>query len=188
MSLLQLDRAGVGQQLVFGEQQAVADAQLGAVLPGEQAAEVADVDDRELRRALRLAVEEVGDRRHGVELELLVGVELELHATPQSRPVIRDSRITGVRSVVKESFTTAATRSRLPSAVHSVREFLASMSALVQTVASARLPTESGANSPDIPESCPTPPANCPRFFDSCPESPPPRCRRGWSRSPLTPS
>ena len=37
------------------------------------------VDDRVLRRALRLAVEEVRDGGHGVELEGLIGVELELH-------------------------------------------------------------------------------------------------------------
>ena len=36
-----LDRPRVGQQFVFGEQQPVADAQLGAVLAGEQAAVVA---------------------------------------------------------------------------------------------------------------------------------------------------
>ena len=75
-----LDGPGVGQQLVFGQEQAVADAQLGAVLPGEQAAPVAQLDDGILRRALRLAVEEVGDRGDGVELELLVGVELQFHA------------------------------------------------------------------------------------------------------------
>jgi hypothetical protein len=37
------------------------------------------LDYRELQRSLRLAVEQLDDRGHGVELELLVGVELELH-------------------------------------------------------------------------------------------------------------
>lgn len=37
------------------------------------------MDDRKLRRSLRLPFEEVGDGADGVELELLVRVELELH-------------------------------------------------------------------------------------------------------------
>ena len=90
MSLRSLHGAGVGQQLVVGQQQAIADAQFGPVLAGEQPAEVANVDDGVLRRALRLAVEEVGDRRHGVELELLVGVELQLHG-PSSSPSLLDA-------------------------------------------------------------------------------------------------
>ena len=40
-----LDLRGVGRQLVFGQQQVVADAQLGPLLPGEQAPHGAQVDD-----------------------------------------------------------------------------------------------------------------------------------------------
>lgn len=39
---------------------------------------------RELGRSLRLAVEEIDDRRDSVQLELLVGVELELHVFPEA--------------------------------------------------------------------------------------------------------
>src|SRR3990172_6544026 len=38
-----------------------------------------EIDNGVLRRAPRLAVEELRHGRHGVELEALVGVELELH-------------------------------------------------------------------------------------------------------------
>lgn len=39
---------------------------------------IAPINDSVLGRLLRLAIEEVGDSRRGVELELLIGVELEL--------------------------------------------------------------------------------------------------------------
>ena len=81
-----LDGPGVGGELVFGQEQAVADPQLGAVLPGEQAPKGAQIDDRILRGALGLALEEVGDRGDGVELELLVGVKLQLQlSSPRFR-------------------------------------------------------------------------------------------------------
>jgi hypothetical protein len=47
---------------------------------GEQAAHVTDLDDGEFRRTLWLAGEQIGYRRDSVELEGLVGVELELHS------------------------------------------------------------------------------------------------------------
>ena len=106
-----LDGARVGQQLVVGQQQPVADAQLGPVLPGEQPALVANVDDRVLRRALGLAVEEVGDGRHGIELELLVGVELELHG----------SRLRGVSLVRPGAWSRDSADCRNPSRTIGVR-------------------------------------------------------------------
>ncbi len=75
-----LNRPGIGQQPLFGQQQAVADAQFGARLPGVQAAPIADVDDGILWRTQGLAVEQVRNRGDGVDLERLVRVELELHS------------------------------------------------------------------------------------------------------------
>ena len=75
---------------VLVEQEPVADAELGALLAGEQPAVGAEVDRCVLRRHLRLAVEEVGDGVDGVELELLVGVELQLHRlTPSGTSRLR---------------------------------------------------------------------------------------------------
>src|SRR5947199_378135 len=71
-----LHGAGVGEQFVLGKEQLVARAQLGLLLPGEERRSGAYVDDGVLRRASRLTVEQVRDRRHGVELERLVGVKL----------------------------------------------------------------------------------------------------------------
>ena len=61
------------------QQKPVADAQLGTFLPGEQFRILGHFDDGVFGRVLRLAVEEVGDGRDSVELELLVGVELQFH-------------------------------------------------------------------------------------------------------------
>ena len=71
---------GVGQQLFGCQQQVVAHAQLRPGLAGEQAAPVAHLDDGILGGSLRLAFKQVGHRGHGVKLELLVGVELQLHS------------------------------------------------------------------------------------------------------------
>jgi hypothetical protein len=78
-----LDDPQVRAQLVLVEQQAVADAELRALLPGEEPLHRPQIDDGVLRYALRLAVEEVGNGGHGVELEGLVGVELEFHLSGQ---------------------------------------------------------------------------------------------------------
>ena len=51
----------------------------GALLASEQTAPRAYVNDRILRGSLGLAVEEVGGGRHRVELEGLIGVELQFH-------------------------------------------------------------------------------------------------------------
>jgi hypothetical protein len=45
------------------------------------------MNDRILRHSLRLAIEEVSHRRHGVELIRLVRVELEFHIRKVTRPV-----------------------------------------------------------------------------------------------------
>ena len=76
-----LDGPGVRQELVLRPASSwLPTPSSGAFLAGEQTPTTAQVDDGILRRALRLAVEEVGDGGHGVELELLIGVELELHS------------------------------------------------------------------------------------------------------------
>lgn len=66
-------------QLFRGQEQAVAHSQLRTALPAEQPAPLAHVDNGIVGRALRLAVEEFGDSRHGVKLEGLIRIELELH-------------------------------------------------------------------------------------------------------------
>ena len=73
-------------QLVLGYEKAITDAQLGTLLPGEQALRRGHVDDGVLGHALGLAVEEVGDGGDGIELKLLVGVELELHLSGSITP------------------------------------------------------------------------------------------------------
>ena len=78
-----LDEPGVVAQLVVGEQKTVAEPQFAPLLAGEQLRSPCQVDDGVLGRTLRLAVEQVGDRRHGVELEVLVGVELQFHGVPR---------------------------------------------------------------------------------------------------------
>jgi len=76
-----LDAAQVIPQPLLCQQQTVPHAQLGTLLPGEESAQTADVNDRILRRTLRLAVEEVRNGRDGIELEPLVGVELKFHGS-----------------------------------------------------------------------------------------------------------
>ncbi len=79
--IARLHGARVVRELIGIDDEPVADAEPGLLLTKEQRAEAGPfrADDRVLRRAPGLAVEEVNDGGHGVELELLVGVELELH-------------------------------------------------------------------------------------------------------------
>lgn len=60
----------------------IAYTQLCTSLACKQSALVPDLDNSIFRRALRLAVKEVCHRSHGIELVLLVRVELEFH-TPE---------------------------------------------------------------------------------------------------------
>ena len=76
-----LDQPGVIFQLVGGQEQIVADAQLRPRLAGKESVVVpiAKVDHRIFRRTLGLAVEQVGDGCHGIKLEGLVCVELQFY-------------------------------------------------------------------------------------------------------------
>ena len=67
-----------------GQQQPIASAQFGAILPSEQTVPCAYVDDRIFRSTLGLAVEEVGNSRYSVELECLVRIELQFHSLFQN--------------------------------------------------------------------------------------------------------
>ena len=77
-----LNRAGIGQQFLFCEQQSVAHSEFCPFLAGKQAAHISDIDYGVLGSALRLAFEQIGDCRDGVNLKLLVGVELKLQVVP----------------------------------------------------------------------------------------------------------
>jgi hypothetical protein len=61
------------------QEQTIPYPQFGPVLPGEQPFHIPQINDGKFRRTLRLPVEQIGHGGHGVELELLVGVELNLH-------------------------------------------------------------------------------------------------------------
>src|SRR5262245_33586370 len=75
--------ARVGQQLGVIDQQSITKAKLAAFLSREQLGRLWHLDDRKLWRALRLAVEQVGDGSNRVKLERLVGVELQFHGRPR---------------------------------------------------------------------------------------------------------
>jgi len=84
-----LDGAQVLAQLVLGQEQLIAHPQGGAFLTGEQAALVPHLDHRILGRPLWLAIEQVGDRGHRVDLEWLIGIELKLHKPFISKDLYR---------------------------------------------------------------------------------------------------
>lgn len=77
--VLGLKSSCVRQQFVLRHQQLIAGTQFGLLLAGIETRADAHLDDGILRRALRLTVEEVGDGGDSIELELLIGVELEFH-------------------------------------------------------------------------------------------------------------
>lgn len=81
-------------RLVLREEQVVAHAQLGAVLPREGPAHRTKVNDSIFRRPLRLAVKEISHGSDRIELELLVRVELELHLI-QDPLAVHDDRLPG---------------------------------------------------------------------------------------------
>ena len=60
----------------------VSHAKFGLLLVSEKAGRRTQADNAELRSALRLALEDVRDSGHGIELKLLIGVELDLHSRP----------------------------------------------------------------------------------------------------------
>lgn len=80
-----MDEPRIGGQLFFRYEQTIADAEFRAALPGKHIAPIADVDDCVFRRALRLPIEQLGNRRYGVELECLVRVELKFHSSTSHR-------------------------------------------------------------------------------------------------------
>jgi hypothetical protein len=77
-----LHGADIAEQLVGREEHLITDAKLRLFLSREDPAPVTHLDDRVFRRALRLALEQVGERGYRVELVGLVGVELQLHHRP----------------------------------------------------------------------------------------------------------
>lgn len=74
-----LHAPGVFEQFGIGERELVADAKVGAEGAREVRLGSSEADDREVGLLQRLAVEEVEDCVDGVDLVLLVGVELDLH-------------------------------------------------------------------------------------------------------------
>lgn len=74
-----LDHAQIVPELVVLQKQPVADPELRAVLSSHKCVPIAHLDNGKIRRPFGLAVEEINDGGHCIELKLLIGVELKLH-------------------------------------------------------------------------------------------------------------
>lgn len=102
-----LHRPGIGKQLVGSEHPLVAHPQFRPGLAGEQPTPISHLDDGKLGGSLRLPVEQIRHRGHGVKLVLLVGVELQFHNHPSCdtrQMVVACLAIQRWRSAIRSGF------------------------------------------------------------------------------------